>query len=47
MDILHENSGLAVKLLRFSGEPMNIKTLFSNINFWNTAQALTCIVLKT
>ena len=33
MDILHENSGLAVKLVKF--EPMNIRTPFSNINFWN------------
>ena len=35
MDILHENSGSAMKLVRFFGEPMNI--MFSNINFWNTA----------
>ena len=24
-----------VKLVKFFGEPMNIKTPFSNINFWN------------
>ena len=29
----HENSGLAVKLVKFFGEPMNIRTQFSNINF--------------
>ena len=33
MEILHENSGLAMKLVKFFGEP--IKTPFSNINFWN------------
>ena len=31
MDILHENSGLAVKLVKFFGKPLNIKTLFSNV----------------
>ena len=35
MDILNENSGIAVKLVKFFGEPMNIKTPFSTINFWN------------
>ena len=38
MDIQHENSGLAVKLVKFFGEPMNIKNPFSNINFWNTTK---------
>ena len=33
MDILYGNSGLAVKLVKFFGDPMNIKTPFSNINF--------------
>ena len=32
IDILHENSGLVVKLVKYFGEPMDIKTLFSNIN---------------
>ena len=29
----HENDGLAVKLVTFFGEPMNIRTPFSNTNF--------------
>ena len=33
MDNLHENSGLAVKLVKFFDQPINIKTPFSNINF--------------
>ena len=31
MDILNENSGIAVKLVKFFGEPMNIRTPFSTI----------------
>ena len=33
MDNLHENSGLAVKSVKFFDQPMNIKTPFSNISF--------------
>ena len=29
----HGNCGLAVKLVKLFGEPMNIRTPFSNINF--------------
>ena len=35
MDILNENNGLGVKLVKFFVEPMNIKTPFSNINIWD------------
>ena len=33
MEILHENTDLAMKLVKFFDEA--IQTPFSNINFWN------------
>ena len=31
--ILYETSGLAIKLLKFFGEPINVRTPFNDINF--------------